>query len=424
MPKRRLTDSFLQRTKAPAAGRVDYFDAAFPGLAFRVSATGVRAWSVITRVNGRQVRIALGKYPAVPLGKARKKAAAAIELIEAGKDPRIEARRFKTDTVRAVADRFLADIGAPAKGAAAPKPTRPLRTAAEIRRTLEAGIVAEHGARPIRTITRRDLIDLFDGIAAERGGIAANRTMAWTARMFRWAIGKDLIDASPATGLTKPAAETPRKRVLSDDELRELWPAFDGLGYPFGPFLKLLLLTGQRRSEIASLRWDEIDDPAALILLSPERYKTGTAQAVPLAPAATAILASLTRFDGCNFAFTVNGATPINGFGKAKQRVDAAVLKARQEAGGDDAPPMAGWVLHDLRRTVRTNLPKLGIASDVAERVMGHVIGGVRGAYDRYDYLPQKRHALETWARYLAELVEPRRGNVVAIHDGAKGSAT
>jgi integrase len=235
--------------------------------------------------------------------------------------------------------------------------------------------------------------------------------------------------------------ETERDRVLSYDEIKLVWQAFDTIGWPFGPICKLLLLTGARRDEIGALRWREIDltplkvETAAVegegllvnelsglrVLLPRERVKNKRGHIIPLSDDAAEIFKTLPHVEGKEgFVFTTTGKTPVSGFSRAKVKIDRAILRALQEQAklrGEDpdkVSPLPHWILHDLRRTVATNLQKLGVRLEVTESVLNHISGsrgGIVGVYQRHEYASEKRHALDHWAKRLAVIV---RGGVGA----------
>jgi integrase len=214
---------------------------------------------------------------------------------------------------------------------------------------------------------------------------------------------------SPCTGVKASdlaGRKEARQRVLNEAEIRALWQATDGLGYPAAPFIKMLLLTGQRLREVAEMTWSEVDLEKALWVIPAERMKGAAAHEIPLAPAAVEILKSLPRWPGPFVFSTTGGERPIGGFSKMKSRVDAAI--------GDKVAP---WRFHDLRRTLRTGLGALPIPANVAELCIGHVQIGMHKIYDRHSYRAEKARAFELWASKLAEIVEPTVGaNVVRFH--------
>jgi integrase len=205
---------------------------------------------------------------------------------------------------------------------------------------------------------------------------------------------------------TKPK-ERARDRTLSDEEIRDVWKALDGISQPFPRLVRTLLLTGQRRDEVSRMRWEEIDNDTWII--PGERYKTKVASAVPLTSVVRALLDVSAKKD---FIFsTTGGKKPFSGFSKAKAALDEKIKEMRQKDGRDAMP---AWVLHDLRRTARSLMSRASVPSDIAERVLGHVIPGVRGVYDRHSYDAQKRDALERLSSLLNQILNPAP-NVVSF---------
>jgi integrase len=282
-------------------------------------------------------------------------------------------------------------------------------------------------ARDIRSITRRDVVALLDSIVDDGKPVLANRVLAALRAMFNWAIRRGIVDASPATLVERPAEEKARERALCAEEIAVLWPLFARLGYPFGPFFQVALATGQRRDEVARMRWEDIDASERTWTLSGAQTKARRAHVVPLSPLAWDILstaggvaralndASATKPGGSAYVFTTTGDTPISGFGKAKLRVDLVAAKVRRQARLD---PLAPWTIHDLRRTAASGLGKLGASRFIIGRVLNHADSSATGIYDRHAYLDEKRHALESWGAYLSNLLRPSSGNVVEFRTG------
>src|SRR5271166_1442355 len=217
-----------------------------------------------------------------------------------------------------------------------------------------------------------------------------------------------MIDRSPCEGLMAPSPETKRDRVLSDDEIRLAWRAFDAIGWPFGAIGKLLLLTGARRDEAASMRWGEIDLAARTWTLPASRTKNKRPHEIPLTDAAVEIIEGLPRIHGkAGLVFSTTGATAVSGFSRAKAAIDKAVLEIMRDEAGDGATQVKAqehWTIHDLRRTVATNLQRLGVRLEVTEAVLNHVSGsraGIVGIYQRHTWSDEKRAALDAWAGRL-----------------------
>ena len=204
-----------------------------------------------------------------------------------------------------------------------------------------------------------------------------------------------------------------RSRVLKDEEVRAFWRAADNLGYPYGPLFRLLVITGQRKSEVAEAHWSEFDLDARLWTIPAERMKADAVHIVPLSDMAVSILRNLPRFKQGDFVFSSTfGHIPVNGFSKAKAGLDKLMIG---ELGATPPP----FVLHDIRRTVRTRLSALPIPDLVRELVIAHSKPGLHKVYDQHAYIDEKRHALDLWAARLRAIVEPRpAGEIVPMQRG------
>jgi len=403
VPAARLTDRKVASIRAPRAGRREYPDAIVPGLAFRITDGDAKSWTVRTRVNGRQLRVTLGPYPRISLAAAREKARRMLDLADKGKDPRLEMQRQRdaetrrqADTFAAVAEQFI-------------ERHAKQRRWPEFERILRRDVIPKWRHQPISEISRRDVTDLLETIA-DRAPIQANRTLVVVRKLFNWSLDRGIIQHTPTARMRRPTEEKPRERVLSDDELRAFWKACTRLGWPFGPLLQLLAITAQRKGEIGGLQWPEIHRGEKQIELVGSKYKTGRPHIVPLPDAAIAIIDDQpTIGTESGFVFTTNDRTPVSGFSKAKAELDGYMLEElRRDAPKPGKVKLEPWIIHDLRRTARSNFSKLGIAADISERVLGHVISGIRGIYDRHDYLDEKRRALELWAAELQRIVGRR----------------
>ena len=195
-----------------------------------------------------------------------------------------------------------------------------------------------------------------------------------------------------------------RQRILSDDELRTVWRVAAEHKGPFDFLVQFILLTAARRCEASDMTRREVQG-ADWIIEAP-RYKTGSPQLVPLSARAQCLLAWVPKLDGCPFVFTTDGERPMSGFSKLKASFDKRVSEA-------NGAPLSRWTLHDLRRTSRTLLSRAGVSADHAERCIGHVIGGVRGVYDLWQYAEEKRQGFEALATLLDRILHSQ-ANVVA----------
>jgi integrase len=230
----------------------------------------------------------------------------------------------------------------------------------------------------------------------------ANRAHSIARKLFGWAVEQEIIEVSPLVGLKVPAEESTRDRILTDQELRVVWRAAGQMGV-YGSLVQLLILTGQRRGEIAGLTWSEVDLDKRLISLPRERVKNDHAHEIPLSPQAVDLIEALPRKSE-RYVLSLRGG-PIGGFGKLKARLDKA-------CGVTD------WVLHDLRRTAASGMARLGVALPVIEKILNHVSGsfaGVVGIYQRHDFAGEKRAALEKWADHVSTIVTGKAAKVVRL---------
>ncbi len=396
-----LTAAKITKFNAPKSGHVEIADGVIGGLRLRVSATGRKAFILSTRVNGQLRRKVIGEFPKMTLAKARTEAdrlkGAPAEWTEATPTPRLDLHSFG-----AVAERYIKRE--------VPGLKRGKETASVIRREL----LPEWRDIPIEDIRKRDAIRLIDAVLDRGTPSAAFRLHETIKRLFSWALDRDDIDADPMAGLKPPFRKIPRQRVLTDDEIRDVWKVADELSYPYGAAVQMLLLTGQRLREVSEMSWPELNLDAAEWKLPPERTKSAKPHIVPLSQEALAILRELPRWKSGDFVFTTRGgARPISGFSKGKASIDDKIAAARKKAG---AEPMPAWRLHDLRRTVRTRLAELGVPEIVAEHIMAH---GPRDplvrTYNVFSYRTEKAVALERWAVRVRSIITPPPANVVKL---------
>ena len=399
---RLLTQLAVDKAKARGC-RYELPDGAggVPGFALRVSEHGAKTFALRYRVGGRQRRVTLGSAAVVPLGEARQAARKALQLAERGEDPAVakaEAKRERErDSVEAVVGAYVA------------KRLRPrTRRWADVEGMLRRDVVASWGGRPIQSITRRDVRDLIEGIAARGAPVVANRVLSHLRGLFRWAVRNDYAAANPALDIDRPHDERPRERALEEAEIRAVWQACDQLSYPFGVLIKLLLLTGQRRGEWAGAEWSEVDLERAVWELPGNRSKTGVPHLLPLPPAVLAILETVPRIAGTELILPSSrlaSRNPVSGFSKA--------LAATHRLSGT-----SGWSYHDVRRTCRTGFARLGITAAVGERILNHSDGTrsrIAAVYDRHSYQAEMRRALELWAAEVERIVAGGEAKIVAF---------
>jgi integrase len=415
-----LTAAVVEKAKANPDKRREIPDGLLAGLYLIVQPSGSKSWAVRYRRGTKSRKHTLGPYPTLGLREAREHARKALLRVQAGGDPgldkKIERRRAidGKDSFEAVArlfiERHLRKKNRSWREAArllgiVPDPDRQETDDPKSFVLVKNGITARWRDRKVSEIRRADIIALLDDIVDRGAPIVANRTLATLRKLFNWSIERDLIEANPCTGVKPPAAERSRDRVLSEDELRKVWTATDEIGWPFGPIVQLLILTGQRRDEVGAMEWSELDLDKALWTLPRGRVKNDSGHEVPLSPAAVAIIQKLRRINGSKFVFTTTGKTPVSGYPKAKN--------AMVEKSG-----VHEWRIHDLRRTVASGLARIGVTLPVIERILNHVsgsFGGIVGVYHRHDYAAEMRAALDSWAREVARIVFGKTAAVVQM---------
>ncbi|KMO31317.1 hypothetical protein VQ03_27385 [Methylobacterium tarhaniae] len=386
----------------PGPGRAEIPDGLIAGLYLVVQPTGRKSWAVRYRSAGRTRKHTIGAYPGIDLSNARELARRALVAVASGRDPgaeKAEARRSGEAAQRAERDRF--ERAAESYIERYAKANTKADTWRESQRLLAKNVVPLWRARRLQDIAKRDIIDLLDTIVDRGSPVAANRVLAVLRRMFGWFVERGVIAANPCAGVKAPTAEKSRDRVLTDDELRALWQACDGLSEPFGSLVRLLMLTGQRRDEVGQMTWLEVDLDARLWTIPKERAKNGQVHDVPLSDQSVAVLSGIKRIAGDRqLVFTTTGETPVSGFSKAKQRLDKAM---------PGAPP---WVLHDLRRTMASGMARLGVNLPIIEKVLNHTsgsFGGIVGVYQRHSFADEKRAALAAWGLHLSRIIKEQQ---------------
>jgi integrase len=408
MTKRALTDRAIKSlSKKPAKpGKTyDVPDALVPGLAVRVMPSGLRSFVLVTRFPGSKnpTRRALGAYGAVTLDTARERARVWLDLIRRGIDPQIEEERQRTAELRKQAHTFAAVAEEYIR-----VHVSKTRQAAAVELSIRKEFIARWGERSIASITSHDVLAVIDA-AVDRGSpYQAHNLLAYAKSLFNWAINRPNygLETSPCDRL-KPkqiiGKKQARQRILIDAEVKALWASAETMGYPYGPLLKLLLITGQRLNEVARATWGEFDLDKKLWTIPAERMKAGASHTVPLPDEAMRVLRELPRFKqaGCLFS-TTYGEKAVNGFSKAKNRLD--------ELMAERLGAIEEFRFHDIRRTMRTGLSALPVPDMVRELVIAHAQPGLHKVYDQHKYDAEKRQALDLWAARLLGVVQPVGG--------------
>jgi integrase len=418
MARRLLTDRTLKALEpAPQGKRLDIMDAVVPGFGVRVTdkandkgKAAQCTFILVARFPGfdNPARRAIGEYGKISLEHARDKAREWHELIRKGIDPKQKEAKerdieqeCRDNTFKFVAEEFIK------------RHLKGQRRAVVSEREIRKELIGPWGDRPVTALTRTDVVGLIDKIVDRGKKRQAHNILGHARTIFNWAINRGVygLERSPCDRL-KPSAligeKTSRQRVLNDGEIKAVALGARGMGYPYGPMVELLMLTGQRKAEVAEAEWKEFDLDKKLWTIPKERFKSGWEHFVPLSKEAIRVLTALPRFEGGDFLFSLtSGKTAVNGFSKAKLQLDTAIAERSKK--------IEPWVLHDIRRTVRTQLSSLRVAEPVAEMVIGHARKGVARVYDQHKYLDEMREALDEWAARLRDIIEPTPKNVVKL---------
>lgn len=413
MPKLKLTALAVGRLSPPETGQVDYFDTTMPAFGVRVSHAGARSYFVMTRVQRKLVRLTLGRAkgkeeePGLSLKDAREKAGEWSDLAARGIDPRQLKTQERTEnedrarnTFKVVGERFMRQYVE-------------IRLAASTKRDYQWALFGSDTAawanRPVASISRADIRAVLDAMLERGAPRGANKMRSYLSKFFNWCAEKDLIEVPPTSRIKAPAPKAIGERTLNEAEIQEVWQAFDAVGDSFRDLFKLLLLTGQRRSEVGEMRRTELaglETDRPTWELPGERSKNGRPHVVPLAPQVVEIVVSRPMVGDKGFLFTTTGATALSGYSRAKERIDAWLAGRRETAGMN---PMPEWTLHDLRRTMVTLMnERLGIAPHVVEACVNHLSGGAKagiaGVYNKAVYMAERREALIAWANFVRSL--------------------
>lgn len=395
-----LTDAKIRDLRRPKSGQIEVRDKSVPGLRVRVGTSGTKSFVLRKRVAGKYRNIALGRFSdRFGLAEARKKARQLLSDLESKADPlaalpQPRRRSAAALTVNALWPEFKA-----AKAH--------LRSIGEIERVFKRHILPEFGDRAADQITRSEITRLIDEIA-RNAPVMARNTLGYLSSFYGWAMPRlDQLQANPCRDAGRPPTPKARDRVLSEAEIGALWHVLDEEGKPFGPAIKLLLLTGQRRNEVFDADRKEFDLGAKLWTISRERAKNGVAHLVPLTPAALDIVKGLLKDQRSEKLLPARGNWDMSpsGFSKAMRRIRDAL---EDEIGH----PVQHWTLHDLRRTLATGLQRLGVRLEVTEAVLNHLSGsrsGIVGVYQRHNYFPEKKSALVAWEREVRRLARTHR---------------
>jgi integrase len=416
MTREKLNEETIKRLPVPATGnRITYFAGAViqgskapRGFGVRVTAAGVHAFILNYRLRGREYRFTIGASPDWSVLKAVHEARNLRQRVDRGENPledRVPPPAIKAVTT--VLDEFITRY--------VRSKEKPLRSADIIESAFNRLVKPQIGKIGVYELRRSHIAEMTDWIEDKAGPVMADKCRALTRKALSWyAERDDQFNLTAAFVRVEPRAnpnDRAQTRVLSDDEIRLIWPVLGKSG-TFGAMVKMLLLTAQRRDEVAHMSRNEIGKDG-IWTVPAERYKTKRANHVPLSNAALALVEAQPNFSDCDLIFPSRAKTPYSGFAKSKAALDEAVLEVvkQQVKPGAKMAPLSRWTLHDLRRTAKTLMVRAGVRPDISERVLGHVITGVEGTYDRHSYSDEKRDALEKLAATVHRILNAPPSN-------------
>jgi integrase len=380
------------------------FDDTLPGFGLRLREGGTRIFVVQYKLGGRTRRMTLGSTALLRADQARATAIEILAKVKLGADPagtKALAKVQAGETFATGVRRYLMRQKARLRAGSYIADERYL-----------LGHCASFHPLALTQIDRRAIAERLSEIATNGGPSAADRTRATLSAFFNWAMREGLADANPVIATNVHRTAKSRERVLTLPELVEVWHAAAIVNPDYGALIRLLILTGQRRNEIGSLRWSEIDLGESLIQLPGERSKNHLPHLVPLAPPARALLEAVPR---CGDFVLGTSTTGFCSYSGSKTALDARIAADRTASGRDPMPP---WVIHDLRRSLSTHMgEQLGVAPHIVEAVLNHINhkAGVAGVYNKATYEREKRQALDRWADHVMAAVEGRVSNVVPL---------
>jgi integrase len=396
MPQVKLTARNAPTLSAPASGFIEYFDLGLPGFGVRVSSSGRRTWLVRYRIKGHKAKgsMSLGTVEDVDLADARGLAKDALRAAEKGTDPAEPKRRERhAETFSELTKCYIEEYAKKRK-----------RSWKADERIIKHDLLPVLGNMKSLAIRRADVRQVLRAIMDRDAPIMANRTLATLRKIFAWAIAEEVgsVEHNPCAGVQRPAPERSRERVLSPDEIRVLWKALDsppaGMPHRCALALKLQLVTGQRKGEIVSAEWANIDRDGERVWTIPaENAKNGSSHRVPLSGLALDLLEEIKKLSGeSRWLFP----SPAGDKHMTARAINHAVIRTLDKLGiGDDVTP------HDLRRSAASHMTSIGISRFIVGRILNHAERGVTAVYDRHSYDREKRRALDAWERRLEEII-------------------
>lgn len=390
------------------------WDDKLSGFGLKITPKGKKVFLFQYRLGGRGAKVrryTIGAFGAYTQEAARTEAERLSRMVAEGVDPQSMKKQRQRDAVELAFKSYVEHFDKEClqvtwKG-----------SRDDVRALLDNYAVPVLNDKPLPEIGRRDVRCILDKAA---GKVAtASKLFAVLRRLFNFAVARDDLPSSPMDGMEPPPVPAARDRWLEDRELKLIWQASGSIGQPFGPLVRLLMLTGARREEVAGLLWGELRQDESLWKLPAERAKNGHAIDIALSSLAVAEVSALAgddhKWPKRGLLFSTTGNTPVSGFSRAKRRLDAKIAELNEDE------PLEHWTLHDLRRTLATGMQRLGVRFEVTEAILNHVGGsrsGVAGIYQRHDWALEKRAALEAWSKHVEALLSKmNKKNVVQLSE-------
>lgn len=388
MEKVKFTKTAIDNFPIPPSGIVRHWDTEITGFGLKITAAGKRVFIYTYRMGGRGTPSRTYTIRHDNPHQAREEAKRLQGMVAEGIDPaavrKTEQEALKSDLIEDVAAQFIK------------RHVSQNRSAKETTRIINKEIVAVWGKRSIHSITKKDVNSLLNAIVDRGHKTMANRVFATTRKMFNWAFSQGIVESSPCSGVTKPAKDIARDRVLTDDELVSVLGAAHDISKPFNGIVQLLIYTAQRRSEVAEMEWDELDLNACQWVLPETRSKNGKAHTVHLSQPAVYILNSIPKLGRYVFATNPQGEKHFMNYSRGKNQLD-------------DASGVVDWRLHDIRRTVATGMGEMKILPHIIENILNHqsgTISPVLRVYLRTEGLEECCDALDRWAAHVTGLLQ------------------
>src|SRR5215213_1988111 len=387
MPSCKLTKRVIDALPSPSGVDQIWWDEDLKGFGLKLTPAGRKVFLVQYRPAGDRRnprKYTIGEYGSVTPHQARVEAQRVLAERAAGRDPQAEKqtskRRIRSEQVAELAAEFIA------------RHASQNRTGAETARIFNREVLPYWSSWTVGEVRKRDVIALLDRVRERGSPIMANRVLAAVRKFFNWCVGRGILELSPCSGITAPAREQARHRVLADEELALVLDAARQIGFPFGSIVDVLTLTGQRRDEVGRMAWEHLDFRRRVWMIPIEHAKNGKPHLVHLSEPVLGLLEAVPRMG--ELVFSGDGKRMFQGYSKAKVKLDRL-------------SGVGGWMLHDLRRTVVSGMARLGVAPHVADKILNHqggTISGVAAVYQRHEFMNERQEAIHLWGKHVAEI--------------------